>query len=254
MCGRFTLSVPPEELAVHFELESVPPPEGLEARYNIAPTQFVAAVRLTRAGARRLELLRWGLVPHWARDTSIAPKLINARAETLIVKPAFRGAFRRRRCLIPASGFYEWQKLGKKKKQPFLIRSAAHDGAPLAFAGLWERWGKDDATVDSCTIVTVDAVPELAEIHPRMPAILRPEQFEAWLARPDDDAEVDVDALQALLRPTTGLQAIKVSTQVNDVRRDDATCIEPLADDTSEASDEPSAGDLPLLDRMRPES
>ncbi len=243
MCGRFTLSVPPELLAEHFELERMPGPEGLEARYNIAPTQLVAAVRQTRDGARRLDLLRWGLVPHWAKDTSIAAKLINARAETLATKPAFRAAFHRRRCLIPASGFFEWQKRGKNTSQPFHIH--APGGAPLAFAGLWERWGKDAATVDTCTIITVDATPALATIHPRMPAILRPEQFSRWLERPTGSRDVDIAAVQAMLRSTPGLVATKVGPEVSDLSYDAPSLVEPSPD---------GERDAPLLDHVGRES
>lgn len=223
MCGRFTLAVPPELLAAHFELSSVP---ELAPRYNIAPTQPVAAIRLTRSGARRLELLHWGLIPHWARDPGIGAKLINARAETVAEKPSFRSAFRRRRCLIPASGFYEWRRLGKDR-QPYLI--AREDGAPLCFAGLWERWnpGKTAETqVDSCTIVTVAAPADLHAIHDRMPAVLSREAQASWLDRDEEDA----GRLASLLAPTEGLIALPVSTRVNKPQNEDAACAEPIGE------------------------
>ena len=221
MCGRFTLTVPPEVLAAHFELESVPAAELVAPRYNIAPTQEVAAIRLTRRGKRRLDMLRWGLVPHWAKDTSIGARLINARAESLADKPAFRLALRRRRCLIPASGFYEWLKRGTSRGQPHLLRASA--ARPLAFAGLWERWsaGGDGPDLDSCTIITVEASSEVTPIHSRMPALLEPEDFQRWLAR-DDDGSVG-----ELLRPRLGLVAQRVSERVNSDAIDDPACVEP---------------------------
>src|SRR5881394_3747162 len=149
MCGRFTLATPAKSLQKHFQLDAVP---ELPFRYNIAPTQNVAAVRVGRLG-RALSLLRWGLIPHWADDPKIGYRLINARADTVASKPSFRSAFKQRRCLIAADGYYEWQKQDGAK-QPYLIRR--EDGQPFAFAGLWEHWQGVDQEIESCTIITTE--------------------------------------------------------------------------------------------------
>ena len=171
MCGRYMLTSPVEALRQLFMFEQRP---NLMARYNIAPTQEVPIVRLTRdRAARELIMVRWGLVPFWADDLAIGNRLINARCETVHTARAFREAYGRRRCLVPADGFFEWQKQGKLR-QPFLIERK--DRAPFAFAGLWERWrGADDAVVRSCTIITCPANKLVAPLHDRMPVILTPE-------------------------------------------------------------------------------
>lgn len=221
MCGRYSLTALAE--LVRYVLD-YPERPNLEPRANIAPTQAVAAVRLGEDGARHFATLRWGLIPSWAKDAAIASKTINARGETVAEKPAFRAAFRARRCLIPADGFYEW-KTENGAKQPYRIARA--DGAPFAFAGLWERWEKasDGVPVETSTIVTTDANETLRPIHHRMPVILDPADFAAWLdpaARPAD--------LQALLRPfpSRDLIAYRVSRRVNAVANDDLSLIEPL--------------------------
>ncbi len=229
MCGRFTLKTPADRLAVAFggEPGDYPPP-----RYNVAPSQPIAAVRAKIGGPNReAVLLRWGLIPSWAKDPSIGSRMINARAESAADKPSFRAAFRRRRCLIPADGFYEWQKRNGAK-QPFYIAPA--DGAPFAFAGLWEHWeGMGDGLVDAppvetCTIVTTDANERLAPIHDRMPVILEPSDYSLWL----DPGVGDRPILEALLRPcpANSLDAWPVSTHVNSPAHDDPACIEPLTD------------------------
>ncbi len=213
MCGRFSLSAPSEEIGALFGLEAL---AARAPRYNIAPTQTVAAVR-QEGGARRLVELRWGLVPGWAKDDAIGARLINARAETLSEKPSFRGAFKARRCLIPADGFYEWQKTGKgRAKQPFHLRRP--DGKPFAFAGLWERWTRGAEPLESCAIITTEANGLLRPIHDRMPVILGPESFDTWLGEPAPDPA----ALAALLRPCPDdlLTAVPVSTAVNNPRFD----------------------------------
>ncbi len=194
----------------------------LAPRYNIAPSQPVPVVRAADAG-REWVNLRWGLVPSWAKDAKLAQ--INARAETAPDKPMFRSAFRKRRCLIPASGFYEWQATGGKRKQPFCIRLA--DDKPFAFAGLWERWEGPDGPVESCCILTTEANDLVRPIHDRMPVILDPRHFDQWL----DPKQRDAAALAPLLRPfaVDAMKAYPVSPWVNDPRHDDARCLEPAA-------------------------
>jgi putative SOS response-associated peptidase YedK len=230
MCGRFTLRTPLSVLAEQFlfDLGEVPTDFGLVPRYNIAPTQTIVAVRQPAEGApRQLALLHWGLIPSWAKDAKLASSMINARSETLAEKPAFRTAFARRRCLILADGYYEWQAVGKKKL-PLLFHR--RDGRPFAFAGLWERWrgpaglDGDAPPLESCTIVTTAASELSAHVHDRMPAILDPVDYDLWL----DPAVQDKSRLLGLLRPYTGdeLVAEPVSTRVNSVKNDDPGCIE----------------------------
>jgi putative SOS response-associated peptidase YedK len=213
---------------------------NLEPRANIAPTQDVAAVRLGEDGARHFVTLRWGLIPSWAKDATIASKMINARGETVAEKPAFRSAFRARRCLIPADGFYEW-KTEDGAKQPYRIVRA--DRTPFAFAGLWERWDKasDGVPVETSTIITTDANETLQAIHHRMPVILDAADFAAWL-----DPAVRPADLQGLLRPfpSQDLIAYRVSRRVNAVANDDLSLIEPL--------DETDAGQSAAKDDAQP--
>ncbi|HZW37238.1 MAG: SOS response-associated peptidase [Deltaproteobacteria bacterium] len=222
MCGRFTLFEPDQVLAREFGVSGFPP---LPPRYNIAPSQPVAAVRASPAGkGRELALLRWGLIPSWAKDPAIGDRLINARAETAREKPSFRNAFKRRRCLIPASGFYEWQRK-ERGKQPHYIRM--RDGHLFAFAGLWDRWESPGAGgVETCTILTTDANAVLVPIHDRMPVILPRGEYARWL----DPSLQDPDSLAALLvpYPPEGMLAIPVSPRVNSPAVDDEGCIAPL--------------------------
>jgi len=221
MCGRYSLTTPAEAVRRAFDYRERP---NLMPRANIAPTQDVAAVRLDGEGARRFVALRWGLIPAWAKDLSAGARTINARAESVSEKPSFRSAFRHRRCLIAADGFYEW-KTEDGVKQPYRI--AAPDGAVFAFAGLWERWEKapGGAPVESCTIVTTEANETLRAIHHRMPAILDPADYETWL----NPSTPSAGAL-ALLRPCPPerLTAYRVSRRVNSVANDDLSLIEPL--------------------------
>ena len=226
MCGRFSLTTAPEAMRALFDYENFP---NLAPRYNIAPTQEVAAVRRAADSApRELAMLRWGLVPRWAKDISIGARMINARAETVAEKPAFRDAFKKRRCLVPADGFYEWR-IEDGKKQPFRI--GMKGGAPFAFAGLWESWSPPDgaagATVESVTIITTAANDRLRPIHPRMPVILDAADYGKWL----DADGVDGAATRALLRPYPAqpMAFYRVDPRVNNARNDDAACIEPLA-------------------------
>jgi putative SOS response-associated peptidase YedK len=215
MCGRYLLTTPVDALSQLFRFGERP---NLGPRYNIAPTQDVPVVRRSRDGARReLILVRWGLVPWWADDPRIGNRLINARAETLERTPAFRDAYRRRRCLVPADGFFEWRKEGRRR-QPLLIRR--RDLAPFAFAGLWERWKQPDGGVlRSCTIVTCPANALLAPVHDRMPVILAEPDHDVWL-----NSETDG---RPLLRPCPAdwLEAIPVSSRVNSPANDDPECL-----------------------------
>lgn len=207
MCGRFTLAVPGEQVAAQFQLSTTP---ELTARYNIAPTQQIAAVRAGDAG-RELALFRWGLVPSWAKDPSVGARMINARSETVAEKPSFRTALRQRRCLIPADGFYEWQ-AAAGGKQPFHIRLA--DGGLFAMAGLYEHWKTPEGGwLHSCTILTTEANELMRPLHDRMPVILAPEQYDLWL----DPGLRDAGPLQALIAPYPAEQMVAgpVSKAVN---------------------------------------
>lgn len=244
MCGRYALTATPEEIEAIFallELQVFPP------RYNIAPTQPVLVLRArleppaalrqpsedgpgaraprpAPAFPRELTLMRWGLVPSWAKDLDIGARLINARSETAAEKPAFRAAFRRRRCLVPADGFYEWRKLDGRK-QPYHIRMA--DGAPFAIAGLWERWEPADGSVlESCTLLTTEANARVRPLHDRMPVILPPEDWAPWLDPELEQAEL----LQPLLRPfdPAAMTSQAVSSYVNSPRNEGPDCQTPV--------------------------
>jgi putative SOS response-associated peptidase YedK len=224
MCGRYTLSAEPALVAEHFGVASVP--AELKPRYNIAPSQPVPVVRRDGAGPRHLELLRWGLIPSWAKDAAIGHRLINARAETLAVKPAFRTAFRRRRCLIAADGFYEWKKLAAGK-QPYWV--GRRDHSPFAFAGLWERWVPSEGgapPIESCVIVTTEPNAVVRPVYNRMPVIVPPVHYDTWL-----DGETDAAALQALLvpYPAEEMTAYPVAAAVNNPAHDAPQLMEPVA-------------------------
>jgi len=225
MCGRFTLTKNSEDVAQAFGLS--PPPAGHDevpefpARYNIAPSQPVGVIVEDRNSSKReLRLMVWGLIPSWAKDPSIGAKLINARSETVTEKPSFRAAFKYRRCLIPADGFYEWQKAQGGPKQPFYF-SMAGSGL-FAFAGLWESWND----IETCTILTTSAHSLLQTIHDRMPVILQPDDYARWL----DPRLQNAPDLKELLQPypDDSMEAIPVSTRVNSAKFDDALCIKPL--------------------------
>ena len=224
MCGRFTLTNPRRLVEAGFGELAVADGE-VPARFNIAPSQPVLV--LPNREPRALDAFRWGLIPYWAKDERIGAKLINARAETVSEKPAFRRAFAKRRCLVPADGFFEWEKKhGRGKKTPIYIRR--RDGQLFAFAGLWEVWrpkGRDP--VHSCTIITTEPNALVAPIHDRMPAMLLPEDYERWL---DPDPQTD-DGLTELLRPYPAelLEAYAVDPQVNSPQLDAPECIEPVA-------------------------
>lgn len=242
MCGRFVSSTPPDQLAQYFEVDEMP--EQLLERgpnYNTAPTTDVFVVH-SDGSARRLDAFRWGLVPFWAKDISVGNRMINARAETVAEKPAFRKALAHRRCIIPADGFYEWKKEpGSKRKQPYFIHRP--DGEPFAFAGLWEVWKgpKDRARsgagatgegqlpppepLHSCTIITTGANEKMSELHDRMPVILPRSAWDEWLSPEVDDTEL----LGRLLVPAPSeiITFHPVSTEVNNVRNKGEHLIEP---------------------------
>ena len=238
MCGRYFQQRGPASVARYFE--TVNPLPNFAASWNRAPTQDAMVVRRhPETGLRHLDPLRWGLVPRWAKDASGAAKMINARSESVAEKPAFREAFRKRRCLVTADGFYEWRTDGKSK-QPYAVALA--DGAPMALAGLWEGWRAPDGSIlRTCTIVTTEANPKLAAMHHRMPVILPREDWPAWLG----EAPAEEAALLALLRPCPPelVRAWPVSPRVNKVAENDAALLarDPLAV-VPEGLDDPPPG------------
>ncbi|MBX6327735.1 MAG: SOS response-associated peptidase [Pseudolabrys sp.] len=222
MCSRYTLVSAPAVIRNRFGYCEQPvfPP-----RYNIAPSQPIAVVRISE-GRRRFALMRWGLIPSWARDPRALSLLYNARGETVLTKPAFRAAMKRRRCLIPADGFYEWQ-AGRGSRQPYYVR--ARSGALMAFAGLWDSWvGPNGEELDGAAIITTASNRTLTHVHARMPAILPPEAFEPWL----DCAAVDAASAWSLLAPAPEdlLEAYAISTAVNRVTNDDASLLRPVGE------------------------
>jgi putative SOS response-associated peptidase YedK len=219
MCGRFVITSAPEAIRRLLRYEEQP---NFPPRYNIAPTQPIPIVRMEH-GIRHFALARWGLIPSWVKDPKQFALLINARLEGIESKPSYRAAMKRRRCLIPADGFYEWKKEGNGK-QPYFVR--ARDRQPFAFAGLWETWNdRDGGEVETAAIVTCDANATLAPIHDRMPVIVAPENYDAWL-----DAE-KIDAKQAVAlvgsAPDDLLEAYAISTRVNSVKHDDPENVAP---------------------------
>lgn len=222
MCGRFTLRATLADVADYFRIDHLPDWDW-PARFNLAPTQAVLAVRLTGDGRREMVRLRWGLIPSWAKDLNIGSRLINARAETAHEKPSFRAAFARRRCLVAADGYYEWEK-AEAGKQPYLFEM--RDGSVFAIAGLWERWHGDEGdAIESVTLLTVPASPDTEAVHHRMPAILPREHFEMWLGEsPTADSRC-----RALLRPLEEgtLRMRPVSSFVNRPIHEGPQCVAP---------------------------
>jgi putative SOS response-associated peptidase YedK len=223
MCGRFSQTASPEVIAQQFEL--IDPPL-FNPRYNIAPSQPVVAIRIDPdTTTRRLVQLRWGLIPSWAKDAKIGNQCINAKAETVAEKPAFRSAFKKRRCLVVATGFYEWQVRGPVK-QPMWI--GLRSKRSFAFAGLWEHWTTAEGEpLETCTIITTEPNELMQSIHNRMPVILAPTSYDQWL----DPAFQHIEPLKALLRPylSEELTAYPVSTLVNNPRHDAPQCLEPVS-------------------------
>lgn len=217
MCGRFTLAIPEGEIYSWFDLAL--PPENLRPRYNISPTQTIAAIRAKPEGWV-LDALRWGLIPHWAKDLKTLPNLINARGETVHAKPAFRSALKKRRCLIPADGFYEWHREGKSKIPHYFHMKG---GEPFAIAGLWETWtDAEGKSLESCTLVTTSANALLEPIHDRMPVILLKQDYALWL----DPAVTEPEKVMPLVRPLDAdlMTSHVVSRRVNNARFDEPEC------------------------------
>lgn len=246
MCGRFTLSVPPDVLARLFGLDAVPTTLGLRPRYNIAPTQPVVIIRRASEadGHRVLELARWGLVPEGARDLKGGAKLINARQETLFDKAVFRDAARWRRCLVPADAFFEWKASdaegkGAKKKQPFKIGLVG--GRTFAMAGIHGRWTPHDGSpaIETVSIVTTGANALVRPIHDRMPVILRDEELALWLD-PEVTSREPLERALSPLEPER-MELVPVSARVGDVNNDDAECVRPLATDALAEPEAPRA-------------
>jgi putative SOS response-associated peptidase YedK len=233
MCGRYTVTSSGETIADLFDLAEVP---ALPARYNLAPTQEAPVVRVAAPGAARsLDLLRWGLVPYWAKEAGIGNKMINARAESVAEKPAYRHSFRKKRCLVVADGFYEWKREGKAK-QPYLIRR--RDRRPIAFGGLWSSWrdpqalpeeGRRVEPLETFTILTTGANDLVRTLHDRMPVVVEPADFALWL----DPAVEDPALLVPLLAAASpeGWETVPVSRTVNSPTDDSPSCIEPLVAD-----------------------
>jgi putative SOS response-associated peptidase YedK len=222
MCGRFTLQIPPELLVEIFGLLEIP---VFPARYNVAPNQLVPVIRQGDDGLNHCVVMRWGLIPSWAKDTSIGNRIINACCETVAGKPAFRRAVRQSRCIVPASGFYEWQEEGGKKI-PLYIR--LKDGSPTFFAGLWELWRSPRGeVVESFTILTTQANGLITSLHDRMPVILQTESTHLWL----DRETTDPDSLKSLYLPYPAdlMEMWPVSPLVNSPRNDFPELIAPLA-------------------------
>lgn len=245
MCGRFVSSSSPEEIARYFDAEPPAAEAALEPSWNVAPTNDVYVVS-EDGGVRRLVPHHWGLVPIWAKTPAIGSRMINARAETLADKNAFRHAFRRRRCIVPVDGFYEWKVVpGQKTKQPYFIHRS--DGEPLAFAGLWEEWRGPDRggnqQLRSTTIITTTANETMAPVHDRMPVLLAPSTWDTWLA-PDN---TDTEALGRLLVPAPpGILVMHpVGTAVGNVRNKGPELIDP-------AAQEGSPVEAPQLDSTQP--
>ena len=241
MCGRFTQRFTWAQVHAFLSLLRAPP-LNLRPRYNVAPGQRAGVVREDGSG-RRFDKLRWGLVPAWAKDPRIGYKCINARAETARSKPAFRAAFGKRRCLVPVDGFYEWTGKGRGMREAWLIERG--DGALFALAGLWEGWRVREGAsltgelaalnpgdlVETFTVLTTEAHPTLASIHHRMPVVVAPEDFEAWLW-----------GGSVALAPTEGLVLRRVDSWVNNARHDDPRCVEPPPDDVPPEDSEQASG------------
>jgi putative SOS response-associated peptidase YedK len=229
MCGRYASTIPPEAMRALFRYLEQP---NFPPRYNIAPTQPIAIVRMAE-GKRQFALLRWGLIPAWVKDPRAFSLLINARGESVNEKPAFRNAMKYRRCLVPADGFYEWKREGETRR-PYFVRR--RDGAPVAFAGLWENWmGPNGEEVETAAIVTTTASRSISHIHDRMPVIVPPEAFDFWL-----DPKVDAQTAAAAIAPAPEgeIEAYAVSSAVNRTANDSAVLMQPLTE--SEVMPEPA--------------
>jgi len=223
MCGRFTLTAPYDVIYDYFGIGDQSPQPVFKPRYNIAPSQDIAVVmQLLEQPTRQLAMMHWGLIPHWAKDKKIGYKMINAKAETLTEKPSYRTAYKKRRCLIPADGYYEWKPM-KDRKQPYYIQFHHHD--LFAFAGLWEHWQGEQEDIYSCTIITTDADKKVGKIHTRMPVIMTLEYYERWL----DPENQDTESLQdCLITDTSDIEFYPISMVVNSPKNEGADLIERL--------------------------
>jgi putative SOS response-associated peptidase YedK len=242
MCARYVITSPPNAIRVLFGYDELP---NFPPRYNVAPTQPIPIVRLVD-GKRQFALMRWGLIPAWVKDPKKFSHLVNARGESVLEKPAFRNAMRRRRCLIPADGFYDWR--DGVPRRPYFVHRKSSDG-PMVFAGLWETWtGPNGEELDTAAIVTTRANTMLANVHDRMPVIVPPEAFDLWL----DCAKVDGTTAAALIAPApeTLLAYYEVSTAVNRAANDEPHLIEPAA---SKQPDQPAAAEQPRDAKKRDE-
>lgn len=227
MCGRLSQILTEQQIYTLYTLPDSAPRLDPQPRYNGAPTQAFVLCRLDESGTRSLALLRWGLVPSWARDVKIGARLINARAETVREKPAFRSAFRARRCLIPANGWFEWKRTGGRRQPCFL---ALESGSPVSFAALWEQWGRDGRQLETFTIITTEASPALSDIHDRQPVVVDPDDFTDWL-----DPGTPPATLQEIIGPPhEGPYEIRpVSDRVNRVANDTADILTPVETTTT---------------------
>jgi putative SOS response-associated peptidase YedK len=234
MCGRYVRRSDKQKIAEHFAVHGPSIPDFAES-WNVAPQTFQPVIRLSRhTGEHELVLMRWGLIPYWAKDAKIGLRSINARAESIATAPAFREAFRKRRCLVPADAFYEWQKIGTKIRQPFAI--AMQDRSPYAFAGLWERW-RDPGTkepLETFTIITTDPNELIEPMHDRMPVIIPQRDYDRWL-QPGDPERPPLDLLRPF--PAEKMTAWKVDNKVGNVRNDTPDCIEPITSSQLELND-----------------
>jgi putative SOS response-associated peptidase YedK len=239
MCGRYCITSAPEAIRALFRYPELP---NLPPRFNVAPTQPVPIVRVTE-GERHFALVRWGLIPAWVKDPKAFTLLINARGESVNDKPAFRNAMKRRRCLFPADGFYEWKSVAGRKR-PYLARPRA--GGPIAFAGLWETWmGPNGEEMETAAIITTDANKEMAEVHHRAPVIVPPEQSDFWL----DCVNVDERTAAELIAPAPdgAMEVYEISPEVNRAANDSSALLEPYSADATEAqqTSEPPPADAP---------
>ena len=228
MCGRYTIRTNARKLAERFRAElSEAARDALLPRFNVTPTTPVPVVTVA-SGARQLSLMRWGLVPHWAKDQSVGVQYINARGDTVHEKRAFRDAFKRTRCLMVVDGFYEWKVVGDRSRQPYFFRMA--DDEPFAFAAMWSRWTADGQTIDSCALITTDANELVATVHDRMPVIIDPIHYDRWM----DPANTTGDGLTELLRPypADAMTATPVSSYVSKAGNEGPQCIEPVETST----------------------
>ena len=223
MCGRFTQAMTWQEMHELYSLSPVVPPTNMQPRYNGAPTQMFAVCRKDADQKLRLSVLRWGLVPFWARDLKIASRLINARSETFWSKPSFRAAAKTRRCLVPANGWFEWKRAGRAK-QPYYIFGT--NNAPLSFAGLWERWNGEDNELETFTILTKDADRQLSNVHHRQPVLIPSSDHQEWVDPGTPRERVD-EIIAQPLHVNIGVR--KVSTQVNNVRNNGPEILHAIA-------------------------